>query len=62
MQKDYESTDRNVADFLLFGLAAFGQLVAAAGIVVNSAGVAVFGGVLVLLGILGIGKRDARLE
>jgi hypothetical protein len=62
MQKDDESTDRNVADYLLFGLAAFGQLIAAGGIIVSSPGVAVFGGVLVLLGILGIGQRDARLE
>ncbi len=62
MDHDYESTDRTVGDYLLFALVAAGQLIAAGGITVSSAGVALLGGVLVLLGILGIGKRDARLE
>ncbi len=62
MNENYESTDRTAGDYLLFALVALGQLVAAGGIIVSSVGVAVLGGVLALLGILGIGRRDARLE
>ena len=59
---DYDSTDRTAADYLLFAQVAIGQLIVTGGIIVSSPVVAVFGGILVLLGILAIGKRDARVE
>jgi hypothetical protein len=45
-----ESTDRGPADYVAFGITFLGTILAAAGVVTTTAGVAIFGLILMLLG------------
>ena len=48
---NFDSTDRTAPDFILFGMGFLGFLISTTGVVVESTGVAVAGGVLLLLAI-----------
>jgi hypothetical protein len=57
MSNDFDSSERTAGDFILFGLAFFGFVLAAVGIVVDSPGTAVMGGLMMLLPIASFGMR-----
>jgi hypothetical protein len=50
MQTEVESTDRGPADYVAFGATFIGSILGAAGVVTTTAGVAIFGLILMLLG------------
>ena len=55
MENSFDSTDRSAGELLLFAVAFFGFLLAAGGIVVDSAGTAISGGLLTFLAITFLG-------
>lgn len=57
-----DSTDRNAVDFTLFGIGFIGKLLAAAGIIVGSAGIALFGLFLVLVVLAGLAARRSPAD
>lgn len=57
----YDSTDRRPGSFVLFGMGAASFLLAAAGVIVGSPGMALFFG-LVVLGVLGAFGLGALLR
>ncbi|PWU09335.1 MAG: hypothetical protein C5B50_27565 [Verrucomicrobia bacterium] len=58
MQMDVESTDRNGADYLKFGLGFLGTLLGVGGVILASVFLALGGAIIVLLSILALRDRS----
>jgi hypothetical protein len=55
-----DSTDRGLVDFVLFGLAFIGFLFGSGGVVLSSTAAAIFGLLLMLVSIAGLGARSNK--
>jgi hypothetical protein len=62
MQPYPDSTDRGPADFVLFGLAFLAFMLGAAGVVLTSPPVAIFGALLLLLSVYALGCRSGQSD
>ena len=60
MQPYFDSTDRGLADFVLFAMAFLGFMLGAAGVVLTSPSLALFGALLLLLSVYSLGCRSGE--